>query len=176
MGGLRHLLPFTYSMMIIGSLALIGFPFLSGFYSKDLILELSYSKYNTLGSFSYYLGSIGASITSFYATRAIFLTFLVNPSGYKQYICYAQEPGLPILLSLSCLALPSIFIGYYSKDLVVGLGSPFFGSVISISIDAFTFIEAEFIKSFFKNAPVIHSVAGASLSIFFYSQRLKEIF
>ena len=176
MGGLRHLLPFTYSMMIIGSLALIGFPFLSGFYSKDLILELAYSKYNTLGSFSYYLGTIGASITSFYATRAIFLTFLLIPSGYKQYICYAQESGLPIILALSCLALPSIFIGYYSKDMVVGFGSPFFGSAVILSIDSFTFIEAEFIKSFFKNTPVMYSAVGASLATFFYSQRSKGIF
>ena len=61
MGGLKYLVPFTYSMMVIGSLALIGFPFLTGFYSKNLILEVAYGRYTIIGYFSYFLGSIGAS-------------------------------------------------------------------------------------------------------------------
>ena len=61
MGGLKYLVPFSYSMMVIGSLALIGFPFLTGFYSKNLILEVAYGRYTIIGYFSYFLGSIGAS-------------------------------------------------------------------------------------------------------------------
>ena len=76
MGGLRKLVPFTYSMMVIGSLALIGFPFLTGFYSKDAILEIAYGKFTVVGHFSYILGVVGAFFTSFYSTRLIYLTFL----------------------------------------------------------------------------------------------------
>jgi NADH-ubiquinone oxidoreductase chain 5 len=86
MGGLKNLIPFTYSMMVIGSLALIGFPFLTGFYSKDLILEISYGKYNVLGYFCYCLGTLGAFLTAFYSTRLLYLTFLSKPTGYKQVI------------------------------------------------------------------------------------------
>ena len=81
MGGLKNLVPFTYSMMVIGSLALIGFPFLTGFYSKDVILEVAYGKYSVSGHFSYILGSIGAFCTAFYSTRLVYLTFLSKPNG-----------------------------------------------------------------------------------------------
>ena len=73
MGGLKNLLPFSYAITVIGSLALIGFPFLSGFYSKDTILEISFSKYTFLSHFSFYLGSLAAFFTAFYSTRLIFL-------------------------------------------------------------------------------------------------------
>jgi NADH-ubiquinone oxidoreductase chain 5 len=86
MGGLKNLLPFTYSMMVIGSLALNGISVLTGFYSKDLILEVSYGKYNVLGYFSYFLGTFGAFFTAFYSTRLLYLTFLSKPMGHRQVI------------------------------------------------------------------------------------------
>jgi len=69
MGGLVKIIPVTYVMIVIGSLALMGFPFLSGFYSKDIILEVSGSTYTTVGLFSYILGIVAAFCTSFYSTR-----------------------------------------------------------------------------------------------------------
>ena len=100
MGGLKNLVPFTYSLMVIGSLALIGFPFLTGFYSKDVILEVAYGKYSTSGHYSYLLGSLGAFLTAFYSTRLLHLTFLSNPNGYKSVICSAYDSSYSILFSL----------------------------------------------------------------------------
>ena len=74
-GSLIKLIPYTYSIMCVGFFALAGFPFLSGFYSKDLILEIAYSKYTLVGIFSYWLGSIGAFLTAFYSFRVLYFTF-----------------------------------------------------------------------------------------------------
>jgi NADH-ubiquinone oxidoreductase chain 5 len=76
MGGLVNILPYSYNMMLIGSLALAGFPFLSGYYSKDLILEVAYTKYELHSIFAYMLGSLSAFFTAFYSVRLLYLTFL----------------------------------------------------------------------------------------------------
>jgi proton-translocating NADH-quinone oxidoreductase chain L len=125
MGGLKKLVPFTYSMMVIGSLALIGFPFLTGFYSKDVILEVAYGKYTSEGHFSYILGSFGAFLTAFYSTRLIYLTFLSTPNGYRRVICSAYDSSYQISISLFLLVIPSVLIGFYAKDMMIGFGSDF---------------------------------------------------
>jgi len=78
LGGFKNLLPFSYAITVIGSLALIGFPFLSGFYSKDTILEVAYIKYNFYSQFSYTLGVITAFFTACYSTRLVFLVFFIS--------------------------------------------------------------------------------------------------
>jgi NADH-ubiquinone oxidoreductase chain 5 len=93
MGGLIKFLPFTYSVMLTGSLSLLATPYLTGFYSKDLILELAYGQYNFSGIYAYILGSITAGITAFYSFRLISLVFLTTPNGNKQsYINSAKHP------------------------------------------------------------------------------------
>ena len=91
MGGLQRLLPFSYAIMLIGSLALMGFPFLTGFYSKDAILELAFAQYNIGSHFAYYLGCFAAFFTAFYSVRLLFLVFLSNPNGNRKIILNAHE-------------------------------------------------------------------------------------
>ena len=176
LGGLKYLVPFTYSMMVIGSLALIGFPFLTGFYSKDLILEVAYGKYNIIGYFSYFLGTCGAFLTAFYSTRLLYLTFLSKPNGFRKIICFAVDSGIQITFSLGCLVIPSIFIGYYNKDLIVGVGSHFFGSAIFNHINSMNLFDAEFISIFYKTLPVNFSLLGVLLAFTLYIFRLKLLF
>jgi len=176
MGGLKSLIPLTYAMVVIGSLALIGFPFLTGFYSKDLILEVAYGKYSTLGYFSYVLGTLGAFCTAFYSMRLSYLTFLAKPSGYKKVICYAYDSGINICVALCCLAIPSIFIGYYCKDMAVGVGSHFFGNAIYINPLNFNQFDAEFIYTFYKTLPVNLSLLGFLLAFVLYNFQSSILF
>lgn len=176
LGGLKNLLPFTYSMMVIGSLALIGFPFLTGFYSKDLILEAAYGKYTLIGYLSYTLGTCGAFLTAFYSTRLLYLTFMAKPNGYKQIIVFAVDSGILICLALGCLAIPSIFVGYFAKDMMVGVGSNFFGSAIFTSIAFYNIFDAEFIPLFYKTLPVHFSLFGALVAFIFYNFQTKILY
>ena len=176
MGGLKNLLPFTYAMVVIGSLALTGFPFLAGFYSKDLILEIAYSKFSYFGYFSYFLGASGAFFTAFYSMRLLCLTFLTQPSGHRSVVSFAADAPNAITLVLGILAIPSIFVGFYTKDMIVGLGSDFFGTAIYVPLENVNIFDAEFISLFYKLLPVILSLSGATLSFILYNFQFKFLF
>jgi len=90
-GGLAPLLPFTSIMLLIGSLSLMGFPFLTGFYSKDLILELALTKYTIEGSFAYCLGLVTAFFTSFYSFRVFYMSFISKNNSFRTVISHVHE-------------------------------------------------------------------------------------
>ena len=176
MGGLKNLIPFTYSMIVIGSLALTGFPFLTGFYSKDLILEVAFGKFTAPGHFSYYLGTLGAFFTAFYSTRLLFLTFLSKPNGYKAIICSAYDSSYYICIALGILAIPSIFIGFHAKDMVVGLGTDFWGTAIYVAPSNMNMVDAEFINQGVKLLPLFFSLSGIMTAFLLYNFQSKLLF
>lgn len=169
MGGLIKFLPFTYSVMLVGSLSLLATPFLTGFYSKDLILELAYGNYSFSGMYAFILGSISAGITAFYSFRLISLVFLTNPNGQKESYLNTHESNLFTIIPLLVLSLFSIFFGYLFSDLFVGVGSDFFANSLFIHPNNISIIEAEFsLNPFIKLLPAILSLTGAVLAIFMY--------
>ncbi|KAG6583633.1 NADH-ubiquinone oxidoreductase chain 5, partial [Cucurbita argyrosperma subsp. sororia] len=115
MGGLASSFPLTYAMMLMGSLSLIGFPFLTGFYSKDVILELAYTKYTISGNFAFWLGSVSVLFTSYYSFRSLFLTFLVPTNSFGRDIVRCHDAPIPMAIPLILLALGSLFVGYLAK-------------------------------------------------------------
>uniref|UniRef100_A0A494G8R9 NADH:quinone oxidoreductase/Mrp antiporter transmembrane domain-containing protein n=1 Tax=Solanum lycopersicum TaxID=4081 RepID=A0A494G8R9_SOLLC len=112
MGGLASSFPFTYVMMLMGGLSLIGFPFLTGFYSKDVILELAYTKNTICGNFAFLLGSASVLLTSYYSFRSLFLTFLVQNNSFGRDILRCHDAPIPMAIPLILLALGSLFVGY----------------------------------------------------------------
>lgn len=174
-GGLVNILPITYSMIVIGSLSLMGFPFLTGFYSKDVILEIAYSKFTIEGTFAHWLGTVSAFFTSFYSFRLIYLTFLNTPQSNYNTFVKAHEPVFYMLIPLFILAFGSIFIGYITKDMFIGVGTDFWGNAIYIAQNNLNIIDAEFIPVGIKLLPVMFSLLGASLAVLIYTLFAKQV-
>jgi len=155
--------------MLIGSLSLLATPWLTGFYSKDLIIELAYGQYAFSGIYAYILGSLTAGLTAFYSFRLISLVFLTVPNGIKNVYLNSHESNCAVIIPLFILTLFSIFFGYVFSDLFVGMGSDFFGNSIFINPNNITIVEAEFsLPLLIKLLPSIFSILGATFAILLY--------
>jgi len=168
MGGLLYLLPFTYIFMLVASLSLMGFPFLTGFYSKDMILEVSYATFYLDGAFVYWLGIISAGLTAFYSFRLIYQVFLRRTNAYKIFIINVHESSLRMLFPMIILYFSSIFFGYLFRDVIVGMGVVSYFDVLYVYPFQNQFIEFEFIPWNVKLLPFFVSVCGAVFAVFVY--------
>lgn len=166
-GGLIHWLPLTYSVILIASLSLVAFPFMTGFYSKDLILESSYGQYHFPSIAVYFIAVIGAVFTTLYSVKVLYLTFIANPNGSLNYYKNAHEGNICMSLPLIILAIFSIYFGFLTKDIYVGLGSGFFNNnSIFIHPVHEILISAEFgLSTFIKLLPFILTVLGTGFAI-----------
>ncbi len=119
MGGVWKRLPYTYSLMIIGTLALTGFPFLSGFFSKDAIIEFAYLRGNTSGLYASGIGIFTAFLTSIYSWRLIFKTFHGDYKNKTIKIEEIHESPLVMLIPLFFLSIGAIFAGISFKEIFI---------------------------------------------------------
>ncbi len=176
-GGLRPFLPLTYSVMLIASLSLVAFPFMTGFYSKDFILESTYVQFYFSSTVVYFIATIGAMFTTLYSVKILYLTFLTNPNGplinYKQ----VHEGDTFMSVPLIILAIFSIFFGYLTKDIFIGLGSNFFAdNSLFIHPTHEIMLDTEFaVHSLFKLLPLIFTISLTAIFLVlseFYSSIL----
>jgi len=130
MGGVRKKIPYTYALMVIGTLALTGFPFLSGYYSKEAIIEFAYLKGSTVGYFAATIGIVTALLTAIYSWRLIFKTFHGKYNNKKNSLHSIQESSLIMLLPSCLLAVGAIISGLLFKDLFIGQESSFWRNSI----------------------------------------------
>jgi NADH-ubiquinone oxidoreductase chain 5 len=173
-GGLIGFLPLSYSIMLIASLSLVAFPYMTGFYSKDLILESAYGEYSLTSIIVYFIACIGAMFTTLYSVKVLFITFLSNPNGpivnYRfETSKVAHEGDIFMSTPLIILAIFSIFFGYISKDIFIGLGSDFFSdNGIFIHPKHEIMLNTEFfVPVVYKLLPLFFTVSLTIISLFF---------
>ncbi len=175
-GGLRSFLPLTYSVMLIASLSLVAFPFMTGFYSKDFILESAFGQFFFSSIAVYVIATIGAIFTTLYSVKVLYLTFLTNPNGSLTYYKNAHESNIFISLPLIILAIFSVIFGFLTKDIFIGLGSSFFiDNSLFIHPTHEIMISTEFaVITLFKLLPFIFTLIFSLLAIII-SEFLSDI-
>jgi NADH-ubiquinone oxidoreductase chain 5 len=173
-GGLKSYLPLTYSVMLIASFSLIAIPFMSGYYSKDFILESAYGKLLLSSITVYIIALIGATFTTLYSMKIAYLAFMSNPNGLYINYKHAYEGSIFMTLPLIILAVFSIFFGFIFKDLFIGMGSDFFSdNAIFIRYIHEINIDTEFILSvYIKMLPFIITVSSIVLYIYKYENKI----
>ena len=120
MGDLWKKMPVTWFAMVVGTLALTGFPFLSGFYSKDAIIEFAFLKGTNVGYFAAGIGIMTAVLTALYSWRLIFKTFHGKFNNKNLSKSEIHESGLTITIPLLLLVVGSIFSGFLFKEFLIG--------------------------------------------------------
>jgi len=167
MGGLLNFLPFTYCCLFIASYALMGLPFLSGFFSKDLILEISFFTVKISSICSFYLILWAAFFTAFYSFRLIFLVFYQIPKGLFKPYSQIVEGHFFMLLVFFFLAFFSLFSGYFFFDIFMGLGLNVFSFNLLSSYNNSNF-DYELVFYLFKLLPFFFSIFGVVIGYYTY--------
>jgi NADH-ubiquinone oxidoreductase chain 5 len=177
MGSLVYKMPFTYTSIFIGSLAIIGFPFLTGFYSKDFILESAFTSYCIDAILIYFLGIFSAFFTAIYSFRLFFFVFLKKTNIYKNDI-YIEENNINILIPLFILSIMSVIVGYLFSDIFIGIGSNYLENSIYIKFIHFNYIDIEFLNPVIKNIPFFFTLIGICFTFFLinYNYKKKNIY
>jgi len=171
MGGIREMVPATYVLMIIGTLALTGFPGLAGYFSKDMVIEAAWASHTGVGEYAFVLGVLAALMTSFYSWRLIFMTFHGKHRGGEGALSHVHESGAVMLLPLVVLALGALGAGYVFYDMFVGDGrGAFWGGAITVLgddvIDA-----AHHVPLWVKLTPLVMMISGFLIAFLFYIKR-----
>jgi NADH-ubiquinone oxidoreductase chain 5 len=166
-GGLRPFLPLTYSVMLIASFSLVAIPFMTGFYSKDFILESAYGQFFFSSTAVYFIATIGAMFTTLYSVKVLYLTFLTNPNGPLVSYRQAHEGNLFINIPLIVLAIFSIFFGYICKDIFIGLATNFYSdNSLFIQPCHEIMLDTEFaVVTIFKLLPFIFTLSLSIISL-----------
>ncbi len=169
MGGIWKMVPVTYGLMWIGSLALAGIPPFAGFYSKDIVLEAAYAAGSSVGRYAFVMGLAAAFLTAFYSWRLLFMTFHGKPRADEKVMAHVHESPLVMIAPLLVLAAGASFAGLIAYDAFVGdrMVSFWAESLKVLPIhDALT--KAHDVPMWVKLSPLVVGGAGIGLACVFY--------
>ena len=171
MGGLWRKIPFTWATMVIGTLALTGFPFTAGYFSKDAIIEADDVVHGVAASYGFAMTVAAAALTSFYSWRLIFKTFHGEPHDRHHYEA-AHESTLVMLIPLGLLAIGSIAAGWPALRLFTGPGAPvFFRESLKFTAGNNVLEEMEHISLAVALIPTVMMIGGFLVAWYFYIRR-----
>jgi NADH-quinone oxidoreductase subunit L len=167
MGGLRTHIPWTYWLMVIGTLALTGFPLTAGYFSKDAIIEAAYAGSGSFAGYGFVLTVVAAAMTSFYSWRLIFMTFHGRPNASPEVMKHIHESPLVMLVPLGVLAAGSILAGLLFEGTFLGAESADFwaGSLKPLG----GILEAmDHVAWWVSASPTVAMIIGAGIAVYFY--------
>jgi NADH-quinone oxidoreductase subunit L len=171
MGGLWRKLPFTYATMVIGTLALTGFPLTAGYFSKDAIIESALVSSSAMASYGFIMTLGAAAMTAFYSWRLIFKTFHGEPHDRAHYEA-AHETSKTMLVPLALLAVGSIAAGYPALALFTGHGAgEFFRQSLTLEPAEKLFESAEKLPLVLSLLPTVMMIGGFLVAYQFYMRR-----
>ncbi|WP_259779733.1 NADH-quinone oxidoreductase subunit L [Aestuariispira ectoiniformans] len=175
MGGLWKLIPVTYAMMWIGSLALAGFGIpglnigFAGFYSKDIILESAYAAHSAAGGYAFWLGVIAAFMTAFYSGRLLFMTFHGKPRCDEKTLAHVHESPFVMTGPLWILVAGAILSGGLAYGVFVGEGQESFWAGAVLNLEHHMSLEhAHHVPLWVKLSPFVMGITGLALSWYMY--------
>jgi NADH-quinone oxidoreductase subunit L len=177
MGGVWRKIPYTYTLMWVGSLALggIGIPGVfgfAGFYSKDVILEAAYGAHSTVGTIAFWLGIIAAFMTAFYSWRVLFMTFHGKYRGDHHVLDHAHESPAVMMIPLIVLGIGATFAGIVAYNWFVGEGAEsFWREAIKVLPDHPALHHAHESPLWVGLLPLLMGLGGIALAWLFYIAR-----
>jgi len=171
MGGLWRKIPYTYGVMLVGTLALTGFPLTAGYFSKDAIIEAAAAGTNPMASYGFIMTVGAAALTSFYSWRLMFKTFHGAPQD-PHHAEAARECPKVMLIPLVLLAIGSIVAGYPFLALFTGHGaSVFFGDSLRLTSYNAVLEDLEHLPLLTSLAPTVMMICGFLVAWQFYIRR-----
>lgn len=166
-GGFRAFLPLTYSCILIASLSLMALPGLTGYYSKDIIIETMAGTYTLTGFICYWFALTSAILTALYSTRLLYLTFFNTPNAPKFIYYSLHESSSLMLVPMVILAIGSIFCGYFLRDIYLGFGVPF--TPLFMHPDTLSLIDTELgLATIYRLLPLIGAISGSVIVLALY--------
>jgi NADH-quinone oxidoreductase subunit L len=165
MGGIYKLIPWTYALMWIGSLALAGIPIFAGYYSKDSILESAFAANSGVGSYAFWLGIAAAAMTAFYSWRLLFMTFHGKPRADHETMHHVHESPPVMLVPLVVLAVGAVLAGILFAPYFVGdKMHAFWGNALFFGADNHVPEQAEDVPTWVKFLPLVMGLIGIAFA------------
>ena len=172
MGGLYKLIPMTYAMMVIGTLALTGFPFTAGYFSKDAVIEAAFAGHNSMHMYAFWMTVVAAFMTSFYSWRLIFMTFHGKPRADHHTMEHVHESPLVMLVPLVILAVGALGAGYAFKPYFIGdMHEVFWAEAIFRGAENHIMHAMHDVPAWVIYSPFAMMVFGFALAWYFYIAR-----